>query len=129
MILAALAINWVFRQTTTTLYETAALWQSLGGIVLGIFILAVSTRYLGNTGMFIAVVVAMLVHLPALVVLYYFKPADERITFVIIGNIGLGVTLIVSYFIAIINKIRGVSAPEKKVEGLTLWTIDRSKIK
>lgn len=128
MIAAALLIVWISDKAISTIMELSSIWQSVGGIVLGIYILGVTTSRIKVKWLLICSTTAFIALIVGIFKLYYLKPEDQRVSFLIVGNIGLLVTLILGYAGVLLSKF--VTHTDYKDEhiGLTLWTIDRSKI-
>jgi uncharacterized membrane protein len=129
MIAAALLIVWVSDKAVSTVMELGAIWQSVGGIVLAIYILGVTNSRIRTKWLMISAVAAFVLLLIGIVEFYYTRAEDQRVSFLIVGNIGLLSTLLIGYAGVFVS--RYITNPKQKDQypGLTLWTIDRDKIK
>ena len=129
MIAAALLIVWVSDKAISTVMELSSIWQSVGGIVLGIYILGVTNSRIRTKWLLLSALVAFVLLIIGIVKFYYSKPEDMRVSFLIVGNIGLVAMLILGYAGVLVSKFITHRQQKDEYNGLTLWTIDRSKIK
>ncbi|MFI4910062.1 MAG: sodium/solute symporter [Sedimentisphaeraceae bacterium JB056] len=126
MMIGALVINWASQKGESTVFEVSAIWQSLNGIVLAIFILGVMVTSVGRKTVFFSSVLGLLSLVAGVLYFYYLTPEDDRISFIITGNIGLLVTLLVGVVCGFFYKFIFKLPADKRCNGLTLWSINNS---
>lgn len=122
MIVAALCINWISEKAGSTVLEAVGIWQSLNGMVLGMFILGVTSRRVNNKLVLISTVIATFLLVLAVSILYYGAPPSNRMSFIIVGNVGFLATLVIGYVGSLFYK----RLPEESIKGLTLFTLKQN---
>jgi SSS family transporter len=122
MVLSAVYITWLSDNAGSTVMESIGIWQSMNGIVLAVFILGVINRRVNTSSIIFAMIAGAIALVFAVSILYYASPSDHRVSFIIVGNVGLIVTLIYGFIASFFGK-RPLS---EKVEGLTLFTVTKS---
>jgi SSS family transporter len=129
MICGALVFVMISESASSTIMETSALWSSMGGVILAIYILAVTTENIGARGIWVSAILGIVTLSVCVTKMHYMTPKDMRVSFLLVGNSGTLVTLFVGIIIVIINRIRKCNIDPEKTTGLTLWTINRSELK
>jgi sodium-coupled monocarboxylate transporter 8/12 len=114
----ALAIAWLSDKRGSTVFETVAIWLSLNGIIVGIFFLGVTSTRVGAKAVLWISTIATVALALAIAILYYGYKPENRISFIITGNIGLLVTICGGYICALFSKKQG----PMHIDGLTLRT-------
>lgn len=123
MISAALGIDMVSDEATTTIMELAGIWGGMAGILLGVFILGVTTTRVSGKQIIILAGISLILLFFASWKFYYNAEPEKRISFILIGNSGLIFTVLAGYFLCLFTK----RLPEDKVRDLTLLTLQHDK--
>lgn len=129
MIIAALGITWISQKASSTIMEVIGIWSSLGGIILGIYILGVTSVHIATRWVLTSAVISTVMLVLGVVEFYYRRDVDSRISFMLVGNIGLLSMLFFGYLGVIWNKFIVRNPEPENLKGLTLWSIDRSALK
>jgi SSS family transporter len=129
MICGALMFVFISESASSTIMETSALWSSMGGVILSVYILAVTTEHIDSRGIWFAAIMGIITLSICVTTMHYMTPKDMRVSFLLVGNSGTIVTLLTGIVIVIFNRITGRRVDPLKTKGLTLWTINRKELK
>ncbi len=83
----------VSEEANTTIIEVTAIWGNLNAVLLGVFLLAMLTRRFAPACAYAAFLVGGFVTIYVSTVFFYWRPPEERISFLWIGAIILAATL------------------------------------
>ena len=129
MIVGALMFVFISESASSTIMETSALWASMGGVILAIYILAVTSEHIDSKGIWFAAIMGIITLSLCVTKMHYMTPKDMRVSFLLVGNSGTIVTLLTGIGIVIFNRLTGRKADPIKTKGLTLWSINRKELK
>ncbi len=112
---------------SSTIFELIGIWSSIGGISLSIFLLAVLVGGVDTRGIWIAIIGGIVMEIIAVIFLHYTRAESERISFLLVGNVGVAVTLILGFGYRLILTPGRVKTALAASNGLTIWTLKNNK--
>lgn len=123
MIASAVFFHYLDEKYSSTIFELIGIWSSIGGISLSIFLLAVLVGAVDTRGIWIAIAAGIVAEIAAVILLHYARTESERISFILVGNVGVGVTLLVGLFYRLVLPPERRRAALAASRGLTLWSL------